>query len=222
MFQDMLNTITLGNSYELIKEIPDNSIDLIVTDPPYLMANSIDNKCGIFKNRDSLYTDIIKEKGLHNSINLQILDEFCRVLKTINIYIWCNKAQIKLYLDYFENKNCVFEIILWQKLNPPPLINSTYLGDKEYCLFFKGHNVHLYGNYGTKNTIYSTKLNIKDKQIYKHPTIKPLNIIKNLIINSSKENDIVLDCFSGSGTTCVAAKQLNRQFIRNRNRPRIS
>ena len=50
-------------------------------------------------------------------------------------------------------------------------------------------------------------------KIYKHPTIKPLNIIENLIINSSNENDIVLDCFCGSGTTGVACKELNRKFI---------
>jgi DNA modification methylase len=60
---------------------------------------------------------------------------------------------------------------------------------------------------------YVTATNVADKEKYKHPTIKPLPIIKNLIINSSKEGDVVLDCFSGSGTTCVASKELNRQFI---------
>lgn len=49
--------------------------------------------------------------------------------------------------------------------------------------------------------------------MYKHPTIKPLDIIKNLIINSSQEGDTVLDCFMGSGTTGVACKELNRNFI---------
>ena len=52
-----------------------------------------------------------------------------------------------------------------------------------------------------------------DKKKYKHPTIKPLRIIKTLIKNSSNEGDIVLDCFSGSGTTCVAAKELGRKYI---------
>lgn len=55
--------------------------------------------------------------------------------------------------------------------------------------------------------------NVQDKKKYNHPTIKPLSIIRTLIKNSSNENDIVLDCFSGSGTTCVACKELNRQFI---------
>lgn len=56
-------------------------------------------------------------------------------------------------------------------------------------------------------------INKKDKEKYGHPTIKPLSIIKNLIRNSSNEGDIVLDCFSGSGTTCAAAKELNRKFV---------
>ena len=56
-------------------------------------------------------------------------------------------------------------------------------------------------------------MNKKDKEKYKHPTIKPLPLIKKLIINSSNKGDIVLDCFSGSGTTCAAAKELERQFI---------
>lgn len=49
--------------------------------------------------------------------------------------------------------------------------------------------------------------------MFKHPTIKPLNIIQTLVSNSSKENDTVLDCFMGSGTTGVACVKLNRNFI---------
>ena len=49
--------------------------------------------------------------------------------------------------------------------------------------------------------------------MFNHPTIKPLNIVQTLIKNSSKENDVILDCFLGSGTTAVAAKNLNRKYI---------
>lgn len=56
-------------------------------------------------------------------------------------------------------------------------------------------------------------MNVFDKKKYNHPTIKPLNIIKTLIENSSLENQIVFDPFSGSGTTCVAAKELQRRYI---------
>jgi len=75
------------------------------------------------------------------------------------------------------------------------------------------NGVKIYGNYHTKRKYYVTPANVEDKKKYNHPTIKPLNIIENLIINSSQENDTVLDCFMGSGTTGVACKRLNRNFI---------
>ena len=65
----------------------------------------------------------------------------------------------------------------------------------------------------TKRTFYVSKKNLQDKRLYRHPTIKPLEIIKNLIINSSNEGDTILDCYMGSGTTGVACKELNRNFI---------
>lgn len=67
--------------------------------------------------------------------------------------------------------------------------------------------------YERGKTVYVSTINKEDKKKYKHPTIKPCNIIENFILNSSNEGDVVLDTFSGSGTTCVCAKKLNRQFI---------
>ena len=68
-------------------------------------------------------------------------------------------------------------------------------------------------NYEAAKTVYYQPINIKDKTLYEHPTIKPLNIIENLIENSSKENEIILDPFMGSGTTGVACRLHNRNFI---------
>lgn len=68
----------------------------------------------------------------------------------------------------------------------------------------------LNGNYKTKSRFYLTS---KTKNIFGHPTTKPIEIIKNLIINASKENDLVLDCFLGSGTTALACKQLGRKCL---------
>ena len=91
-------------------------------------------------------------------------------------------------------------------------VGGTYLVDTEYLLYFR-EGIKLNTTYETASTHYEIPINTKDKEKYRHPTIKPIKIIKNLIINSSKEGDIVLDCFSGSGTTCVASKELGRQFI---------
>lgn len=134
-------------------------------------------------------------------------------MKKENIYIWCNKKQILSYLKYFvEKRGCVFEILLYIKQDPTPLCGGNYLIDKEYCLYFR-KGVKLNTTFESAKTWFLMNKNIADKKKYNHPTIKPLSIIRTLIKNSSNEGDIVLDCFSGSGTTCVASKELNRNFI---------
>ena len=67
--------------------------------------------------------------------------------------------------------------------------------------------------YENAKTYYIAPLNAKDKKLYKHPTIKPLDFTEKLIKNSSKIGDVVLDCYMGSGTTGVACKNLERDFI---------
>ena len=148
-----------------------------------------------------------------NIKDYDILNELIRIMKKINIYIWCNKKQLLQYLNFFDEYNCMFECIIWNKYNCIPLTCNTYLPDKEYCLYFKEKGITLNNTYETSKTIYSIPINVADKKVYKHPTIKPLEIVKNTILNSSKENDIVLDCFAGSGTTCVAAKETGRRYI---------
>lgn len=148
-------------------------------------------------------------KGIENSI----LEELCRVMKKINIYIWCSKAQLRQLFDFFDDRGCNLDLLTWHKTNPIPTCNGTYLSDTEYLVFAREGGVKLYGSYETKMKYYVTPINVDDKKLWQHPTIKPLKIIENLIINSSKENDVVLDCFMGSGTTGVACKELNRDFI---------
>lgn len=204
-FEDMINTITLGDSYKLIKYIPDNSVDLVIIDPPYNFCTG-GKYTGLFKERKTRYQDEIEEKNLTNNIDLKILDEIDRVMKRINIYIWCNKEQILQYLEHYRTQK--FEILIWNKTNPIPTVNNKYLSDKEYCLYFKDTGVLLNGSVETKKTVYQTSLNVKDKEKYIHPTIKPLKIIKNLIINSSNEGDIVLDCFSRKRDYLCSCKRI--------------
>lgn len=241
-FEDMINTITLGDSYKLIKDIPDKSIDLIIIDPPYEYTTGGEGGCFETKkkkyhgeyykvaintnNINKLYRNESQKrvwedkkksreeiKHISSGFDLELLNELDRILKKINIYIWCSKHQIEPLLKHYLDKNCNIEILTWHKTNPLPTMNNTYANDTEYCIFARESGVALNGNYETKRKYYVTNINTKDKKKYKHPTIKPLSIIKNLIINSSKKEDIVLDCFSGSGTTCIAAKELNRNFI---------
>ena len=146
-------------------------------------------------------------------IDYAILDDFCRVLKQINVYIWCSKKQILPLMKYFiDGKGCRFEIITWHKTNPIPTVNNKYLSDTEYCLFFRD-GAKLGGSFETKGKYYISPINVSDKDKFEHPTIKPLAFVKNHIINSTKKGDVVLDPFAGSGTTLVAAKELGRQYI---------
>jgi len=199
-------SILLGDSYELIKTIPDKSIDLVVIDPPYEMET---RGVGFHKKRD--YYDLIHDKGLAVSINEDILKELDRVMKKTNIYIFCNKNQMLMYLQYYKGRNV--DILVWHKTNPIPTINNKYLSDLEYILFVRDKGVKMYNTYSTSSKLYQSIVNKKDKAMYKHPTIKPLELLRKFIINSSQEGDTILDCFMGSGTTGIACKELNRNFI---------
>ena len=214
LWEEMINNIHLGDCYELIKSIPSKSIDLILTDPPYDFHCGTINKTGIFKNRVVKPGQDIIDLGINCGIDFSILKEFVRILKNINIFIWCNKEQIRDYLNFFMEYDVSFEILTWHKTNPTPLTKNTFLPDTEYCLYFREKGkVLLNDGYELKSKYYITSTNKDDKESFKHPTIKPLEIIKKQILHTTQENDIVLDCFCGSGTTCVAAKELNRRFI---------
>lgn len=198
-----------GDCLKHLKFIGDNEIDLVVTDPPYQIEN---RGGGLYTQADKQYVKELED--IKNGFSEDILDELCRVMKKINIYIWCSQKQIPFLIKYFvDGKKCNWNLLTWHKTNPVPACGNKYLTDTEYLLFFREKGVKLYGSFETKFTYYVTPLNQKDKRLYKHPTIKPINITKNLIINSSQEGDTVLDCFMGSGTTGVACKELNRNFI---------
>ena len=180
-----LNKIYLGDAYKLIKDIPDKSIDLIVTDPPYEIKG-IHKPTGIFKKKSMTYSTELNESGLCVGIDLKILDDLVRVMKKINIYIWCNKEQIYDYLTYFvKERKCNWEMIIWAKDNPPPFLNGHYLKDKEYCLYFWERGIKVQPSFETGKTVYLTSTNTTDKNNYGHPTIKPVEIIENLIKNST-------------------------------------
>lgn len=205
----MLKTNEIYNMdcMEGLKLLNDNSVDLVIIDPPYLLNL---NKVKKPTNMNNYANELL---NLKNGFDLKVLDILIQKMKKINIYIYCSKRQVKDLLNYFSDKNCNHEILTWHKLNPSPLINNNYLPDTEYILFFREKGVKIYGNYHTKRKYYLSLTNKVDKQKYKHPTIKPLELIERHIINSSKEGDLVLDCFCGSGTTLVGAINQNRRYI---------
>lgn len=180
-----LNKIYLGNAYELIKQVPSKSVDLIITDPPYQIEDI--HGSGILKqgNNRKAYEELNKN-GLDQGIDLSILDDFVRVMKKINIYIWCNKEQIIDYLDYFvKKKKCNWEMLIWAKKDPIPFCGTHYLKDKEYCLYFWEQGAKVYIPYERGKTVFITQRNTIDKDNFEHPTIKPVDLIETLIRNST-------------------------------------
>ena len=211
----MENIIYNEDCYSGLKKIPDNSIDLIIIDPPYTLSKS-GGKNGKNRIAQSILkvSNTLDKYNIADGYDLSLLDELVRVMKNINIYIWCNKAQIEDYLKYFVDiYKCKYEILIWNKTNVMPLYSHKYLNDKEYCLYFKNNAICNPQNMEDARTVFVSTMNAKDRIKYSHPTIKPLNFTRKLIRNSSKENDIVLDCFMGSGTTAVAAILENRKYI---------
>lgn len=209
-----LNHIYCADCYEAIKELPDKSVDLIVTDPPYEIPNTKAGENSEFAKSIQQMNNELKQNKLTKGIDYKILDDFVRVMKEINIYIWCNKKQIPTYFDFFIGKHkCSFEIIVWRKTNAMPTFNNKYLTDKEYCLYFRKGGRCMPTSYESAKTVYDLPINVKDKARFEHTTIKPLEIITNIISNSTQPNDIVLDPFMGSGTTAVACKNLGRRYI---------
>ena len=167
---------------------------------------------GIYTSQDKKYINELK--SMQDGFSESILDELCRVMKKINIYLFCSQKQIIPLLEYFVvNKKCNYNILTWHKTNPIPACGNKYLTDTEFILFFREKGVKVYGEFNTKKTWYATPLNRSDKKKYAHPTVKPIEIVKNLIINGSNKNDWVLDPFMGSGTTGVACVNTNRNFI---------
>ena len=203
------NNIYNVDSYEAVKDIPDKSIDLVIIDPPYDIPHTTGGGMLEEKGIRNMFDNLV-ENDITNSFDFGILKDFDRIMKTRNIYIWCNKLLIPKLFEYY--KGSLFDIICWHKTNAMPLCGSKYLTDTEYCLCFHD-TMKLNTTYDTAKTHYEQPINIKDKKKYGHPTCKPVNILENLIINSSNEGDIVFDAFAGSGSTLVAAKNQNRQYL---------
>lgn len=209
-----MDTIINADCMDVLKQLPDKCVDLVLTDPPYLIKNTQTGNKSNFSLSFQKINNEIKKAGLNNGVSMDFCKELLRLQAKPNLYIWCNKAQILDYLLFFVWENgCNYDILCWRKENAVPTFNNKYLTDKEYCLYFRKGGYCQPKRYEDAKTIFNEPINIKEKTLFKHPTIKPLKIFEKLISNSSKKNDLVLDCFSGSGTTAVACHKLGRHFI---------
>lgn len=172
------NNIYNEDCYKAIKDIPDKSVDLVYIDIPYLIESGGTGTSEVAKRIHKLNYETLA--NIRDGIDYSIFDELCRVMKHIFIYVWCSKEQILDIMNYFiKEKDCRFNLLVWCKTNPTPMTNNTLLPDLEYCLVFKEDGAVRYNDgYELKSKWYASSINKNDKDLYGHPTIKPLDLVK--------------------------------------------
>ena len=200
------------DAIEWLKTLDNDSVDLIVSDPPYRVTQHGQSGLGgIFKTKVGEDKKLNGKLFEHNEVDVNdYAGELYRVLKPdSHCYIMTNDRNLQNFLNVFTNIGFNFcKLLIWDKQNK--ITNQYYMNQVEYILFmYKGRNKQI-NNCGTSNLL--SVNNVKNKT-HNHPTEKPVELMEILIKNSSNEGDLVLDPFVGVGSTPVACKNLNRNFI---------
>jgi site-specific DNA-methyltransferase (adenine-specific) len=211
----MIDNIELyqGDCLEVMLSLKNESVDIIVTDPPYPVTSkgNVGNTGGMLRSKKFMNGKVFN----YNDIDCEkYASEFYRVLKDgSHCYVMTNHKNLIHMLNTFTN--CGFHFVkslIWDKGNK--IMGHYYMSAFEYILFFrkgKGKRINYCGT--------SDILSVPNKKLKAengknlHDTEKPVELMKILIDNSSQKNEIVLDPFMGIGSVGVAAKQLNRKFI---------
>ena len=202
-----------GDAIEFMKTLENESVDLIVTDPPYKVTSrgNAGSSGGMMQTKLSMQGKIFK----HNDIKpIEYIPEFYRLLKDgSHCYIMTNHINLQEMLN--TATECGFHFIkslIWNKGNK--IMGQFYMSQFEYILFFrkgKGKKINKCGTADILN-VPNKKTKGKDgKNI--HDTEKPVELMKILIENSSQEGELVLDPFIGVGAVGIACEELNRDYI---------
>lgn len=229
--KDIENKIINADCMKILKQLPNESIDLVVTDCPYKITSGGcttglygNNKDAIIKGcgrcakkwetsgqLDENYSNIKSGKMFnHNEIDFEEwLPEIYRVLKDkTHCYIMVNGRNLAKLQQVAENVGFIYQnLLVWEKGNSTP--NKFYLNACEFILMLRKGGERWINNMGTK-TILKVPNIIGTKR---HPTEKPVHLMRILIENSTNENDIVLDPFAGSSPVAVACRRSKRKFI---------
>ena len=220
---DKLNRVYFGDCFDLLNKIDNESVDLIIIDPPYLLRKK-------FWDKKEVVNDILSK-------------ELFRILKnTGNLYIWCGigeKSQCLIKWFPIFNKDFHFkDLMTWKKrqgmgnrkgwlYTREEIIwsvkdNKKFIWnkDKQYnknekCVFTESFTLgyECLSEFKRHTNVWTDIPQHIGKKQMSHFTPKPLKALKRIIELHTKEGDIVFDCFAGSGSTGVAAKEMNRNFI---------
>lgn len=217
--------IYLGDSLEILPTLKANSINMIFADPPYFLSNGgLSIRSGKVVSVDKGEWDKKENYEDTSNFTLNWLRECYRLLKSSGT-IWVSGTHHNIFEVEHNLKKCGFtiiNIIIWHKEDPPPLIyKNKFRFSYEFIIWARKGRSH-YFNYdlmfGLKKRemedvwkMSAVKMN--EKKYGYHPTQKPEQLLRRIILCSTNEGDVVLDPFLGSGTTTYVAKQLRRNYI---------
>lgn len=195
---EMEGKIINANCYDILKKLPDKSIDLILTDPPYGIG--VGKKTCIYDGKKHGHAATKRrsytEKDWDNEIPpKEIFDEMIRVSKNQIIFGG------NYFVEYLTNSPCW---IVWDKMN-----GKNDFADCELAWTSFKSAVRKY-EYMWNGML---QQNMKDKEIRIHPTQKPADLLAMIIRDYSKEGDIIMDCFAGSCATARACHRMKRKWI---------
>jgi site-specific DNA-methyltransferase (adenine-specific) len=222
-----------GDCLEVLKKIRKESVTAIFADPPYNLSNGgITCKAGKMVSVNK--GDWDKSKGLEEDFQFTYeWIKLCRDILKPNGTIWISGTMHNIYQVGFALQSLGFQVIneiIWYKPNAPPNLACKCFAHSHETIIWARKTK------GTKNVFHYHKMKEWDdrfapqgkqmrslwaisltppneKRYGKHPTQKPVELLKRIIESSSNEGDWILDPFNGSGTTGVVAKQLGRKYI---------
>lgn len=190
---------------DFMKKMPDSCIDLIVTDPPYLI-----NYKSNHRKEKHRFSEVIQNDDNPGLIK-QYIKECYRILKNDTaIYIFCSFDKVDFFKKEIEKYFTVKNIIIWRK-------NNHTAGDLE-AQFGKQYEMLILANKGRRKINGERLTDVWDFKRISHEKLlhqnqKPIELIKRCIVKHSNVGDIVFDGFMGSGTTAVASLDTDRHFI---------
>ena len=203
---NLINKIFNEDCINGMKWMADSSVDLIVTDPPYLINYRTNRR----KNKEHPFCTSIKNDDNPELVK-KYLKECYRVLKNDSaLYVFCSCDTVDFFKIEIEKYFTIKNIIIWVK-------NNHTAGDLQ-AQFGKKYEMIILANKGRKrfNGKRLTDVWFFDRVAGKkqlHQNQKPIELIERCILKHSNENDLVFDGFMGSGTTALAAMETGRNFI---------
>ncbi len=208
--------IRLGDSFELVKSIANESIDLILTDPPYNLGKYSTGNIKMSWRKD--FNNDLADWDKTDFVPSVWSHEFKRILKpTGNLFAFTSYNLLGSWHETFDPIFDTFQFMVWHKTNPAPkLYKAGFLNSCELiiCCWNKGHTWNFINQREMHNFIESPIcMGLERVKNPVHPTQKPLKILEHLVKISSNPGDVVFDPFMGVGSAGVAALGLDRRLI---------